>query len=69
MSVELFPGKHLFVDDNRLEELSAAKRVLNQPQKHPDNPVMRPERPWEGKGAFTCANGFVARISDGIDLF
>ena len=54
MSVELFLGKHLFVDDNRLEELSAAKRVLNQPQKHPDNPVMRPERPWEGKGIHLC---------------
>ena len=49
MSVELFPGKHLFVDEHRIETLTAAKRVLNQPQKQ-SQPVMQAERPWEQKG-------------------
>ena len=49
MRVELFPGKHLFVDEHRIETLTAAKRVLNQPQKRPQ-PVMQAERPWEQKG-------------------
>ena len=47
MSTELLPGKHLFVDDFRIQEMHAARRVLHQPEKHPLNPVLRPERPWE----------------------
>ena len=47
MSLELFPGKHLFLDDFRIEELTAARRVLNPPVKHPENPVLRPREPWE----------------------
>lgn len=47
MTTELFPGKHLFVDDYRIQEMRAARRVLHQPEKHPGNPVLRPERPWE----------------------
>ena len=49
MSIELFPGKQLFVDDYRIEELIAARRVLNQPQKHPHNPVLQAQQPWEEK--------------------
>ena len=40
MSIELFPGKHLFVDDYRIEGMTAAKRVLNRARKHPGNPVL-----------------------------
>ncbi|MBN64778.1 MAG: hypothetical protein CME20_25750 [Gemmatimonadetes bacterium] len=47
MGIELFPGKHLFVDDLCIEELIAARRVLNRPQKHPDNPVLRCAAPWD----------------------
>ena len=50
MSIELFPGKHLFVDDYRIEEMTAARRYLKTPQKHDDNPVLHPERPWEEQG-------------------
>ena len=50
MSSELFPGKHLFVDDYRIEDMRAARRVLKQAQKHPDNPVLRPEQDWEEQG-------------------
>ena len=50
MSLELFPGKHLFLDDFRIEELSAARRVLNPPVKHPGNPVLGPREPWEETG-------------------
>ena len=50
MALELFPGKHLFVDDYRIEGLTAARRVLNQPRKHADNPIFRGENAWEAKG-------------------
>ncbi len=47
MSTELYPGKHLFVDDFRIQEMHAARRVLHHPEKLHDNPVLRPEQPWE----------------------
>ena len=45
--MELFPGKHLFVDDLFIEELIAARCVLNRPQKHLDNPVLGCAAPWD----------------------
>lgn len=50
MGIELFPGKQLFVDDYRIEAMTAAKRVLNQPRKHPANPVFGPEKAWQERG-------------------
>ena len=52
MGLELFPGKHLFVDDYRIEQMTAAKRVLNRPEKHAANPILRGEHPWEAKGLY-----------------
>jgi hypothetical protein len=43
------PGlRHLFFDDLEIEKSDNLKRVVNQPTKHPDNPVLRREHPWEG---------------------
>ena len=52
MALELFPGKHLFVDDFRIEGMTAARRVLNRPRKHADNPIFRGEGGWEAKGMY-----------------
>ena len=42
------PGqRHLFFDDLEIEKKQNLKRVVNQPTKHPDNPVLRREHPWE----------------------
>jgi len=41
--------KQLFIDDYIIEELKGAEKVLNQPVKYPRNPLMVPDRPWEGK--------------------
>ena len=62
MATELFPGKHLFIDDHRIEELTAAKRVLNRPRKHPDNPVLRGEKPWEQQGLHRVGDPAAGRI-------
>src|SRR5436305_5158703 len=40
-------GKQLFIDDYLIEEIKGAKKVLNQPVKHPRNPLIRQEKPWE----------------------
>ncbi|MSR59094.1 MAG: hypothetical protein EXS05_15860, partial [Planctomycetaceae bacterium] len=40
-------GKQLFIDNYVIESLSGAKKVLNQPAKHPKNPLVRRDKPWE----------------------
>jgi len=41
-------GKQLFIDDYMIAELHGARKVLNQPVKHPRNPVLKRDKPWEG---------------------
>ena len=41
------PARRLFITDEHVEQMHNLRRVLNQPSKHPGNPVLRPERPWE----------------------
>ncbi len=40
-------GKELFIDDHIIQELKGARKVLKRAVKHPDNPLMVPDRPWE----------------------
>lgn len=47
-AIELRPGVHLFVDDHLLDEMSQVWRTLHRPRKHPNNPLVTPDRPWEG---------------------
>jgi hypothetical protein len=39
--------RHLFIDDHEIERMDGLRRVVNQPEKHPANPVLGPDRPWE----------------------
>jgi hypothetical protein len=41
--------KQLFADDELIESISDVFQVLNPGRKHPANPVMTPDRPWEGQ--------------------
>ena len=38
----------LFVDDYMIQHLSNAKQVVNPARKHPNNPLISADRPWEG---------------------
>ena len=40
-------GKELFIDDHIIQELRGTRKVLKRAVKHPDNPLMVPDRPWE----------------------
>jgi hypothetical protein len=40
--------KQLFVDNYLVESLKNARQVMNPAQKVEDNPVLLPDRPWEG---------------------
>ena len=46
-------GKQLFIDDSIVEALRGATRVLNQPEKYPANPLIVPDKPWEGNLGFS----------------
>ena len=39
----------LFVDDHVVQEMHRVVRRLNPLEKHPANPIVRPDRPWEGQ--------------------
>ncbi|MFN0166111.1 MAG: hypothetical protein ACKV22_06740 [Bryobacteraceae bacterium] len=39
--------KELFVDDVLIEEMASLSKVVTRPEKFIDNPVLRPDRPWE----------------------
>ena len=47
-------GRQLFVDDFLIEE-TTLKRTFHSAEYHTDNPVLRPEKPWETKGRSNVA--------------
>ena len=54
-------GKQLFIDNYVIEELAGAKKVLNQPVKHPQNPLIRRDQPWEANLSSPFGYGAVVR--------
>ena len=46
--IDIGSTKQLFVDDYLIESLTNARQVLNPAEKVDNNPVIRPDRPWEG---------------------
>jgi hypothetical protein len=46
--VSLTPGeKQLFVDDHVIDVTRDLTRSLHQPQRHPENPILVGDEPWE----------------------
>jgi hypothetical protein len=54
-------GRQLFVDDFLIEH-TTLKRTYHRPQYHPDNPILKPDRPWEVGDSARAA----APFSDGV---
>ena len=46
--IDIGSRKQLFVDNYLVESLTRTQQVLNPAEKVEHNPVLRPERPWEG---------------------
>lgn len=44
-SVQL--ATRLLIDDAHIESMSGLQRVLHSPRRHPENPVLRGDKPWE----------------------
>ncbi len=47
--LEIGNRKQLFIDDYMIQSLSDARPVLNPAIKSANNPVVKPDRPWEGR--------------------
>jgi len=43
----IIDGRQLFIDDYIVEDLKGAEKLLNQPVKHPRNPLIVHDKPWE----------------------
>ncbi len=48
-SIEIGNHTQLLVDDFAIEAREAVERRVNALNKHPANPILRPDRPWEGQ--------------------
>src|SRR5262245_40436408 len=46
--VRLDASRQLFLDDHVIADRQGLRRRLHQPKKHPANPVLWGETPWEG---------------------
>ena len=46
--IDIGSRKQLFVDDYLIESTSNTKPVMNPARKVDNNPILRPEMPWEG---------------------
>lgn len=46
--IEIGSQKQLFLDDYLIESMTSVKRTFNPAAKAPNNPVIRPDQPWEG---------------------
>ncbi len=45
--VDIGPEHQLFLDDVLIEGIERVSRSVNQPERHPDNPILAAEHPWE----------------------
>ncbi|HUR57456.1 MAG TPA: hypothetical protein VM029_07090 [Opitutaceae bacterium] len=54
--VSIDAGRQLLVDDFVVEQ-TTLKRVFHQSEYHAANPVLRPDRPWEGTVAMPMSDG------------
>ena len=54
-------GRQLFVDDFLIEH-TTLKRVFHRAEYLPDNPILKPDKPWEREGGYPTAMVF----SDGV---
>jgi hypothetical protein len=43
--------RQLFLDDAGIERIEGLQRVIHQPRRHPNNPIVKGERPWERASA------------------
>ncbi len=58
-------GRQLFVDDFLIEQ-TTLRRVSHRAQFHPDNPVLKPDKPWENEGSGPRSGPMAMPFSGGV---
>src|ERR1051325_4881642 len=43
------PGKHLVLDNTTIADTYRLRRRVHQPSRDPQEPILRPEAPWDGQ--------------------
>lgn len=59
------PWRRLFLDAMVVERQAGLGRVFHAAEKHPANPVLQVDKPWEGKGYGTTPHGGTVMLDDG----
>ena len=54
----LLNGTQLFIDDYIIDDMRGVTKVLNRPIKHPNNPLVVPDLPWEEHGSYANGSAF-----------
>ena len=47
--VDIGPERQLFLDDHLIDSMTRVARYVHQPDRHPENPILVAEHPWEGQ--------------------
>jgi hypothetical protein len=64
------PWRRLFLDATVVEQQSGLQRVFHAAEKHPANPLMKVDRPWEGLGyGVAPEGGTVMRDGDRLRMW
>ncbi len=45
--IDIGPERQLFLDEVLIEGMDRVSRCVHQPERHPDNPILAAEHPWE----------------------
>ncbi|MEE3372004.1 MAG: hypothetical protein VX346_21910 [Planctomycetota bacterium] len=57
--IRISSATQLFVDDHLIETTAGLRQTVHQWKRHPDNPVLRPDQPWEFGGKYISTHGSV----------
>jgi hypothetical protein len=59
------PWRRLFLDAMVVEQQTGLARVFHAAEKHPGNPVLQADKPWEGNGYGTTPHGGTVLLDEG----
>ena len=67
--IEVGTVKQLFVDDELIDSMLHVFQVLNPGRKHPDNPLLVADQPWEAPGIYCYGTALHDPTAQGKERF
>jgi hypothetical protein len=59
------PWRRLFLDAMVVEQQNGLERLYHAAEKHPSNPILKADKPWEGNGYGTAVHGGTVLLDGG----